>query len=76
MAESVEPDDNFDWEKKKERKPHSLSFSRGFEYKEIPLFLLKNHNIEMSLSTLKRRIESCPGWERPDYNIHEVRASI
>ena len=29
-------------------------FFRGFEYKEIRLFLLKNHNIEISLRTLKR----------------------
>ena len=33
-------------------------FFRGFEYKEIILLLLKNHGIEMSLRTLKRRIKS------------------
>ena len=52
-------------------------FFRGFEYKEIILLLLKNYNIEMSLSTLKRRIK---GYglrrQRPEYNINEVRASI
>ena len=52
-------------------------FFRGFEYKEIILLLLKNNNIEMSLSTLKRRIK---GYglrrQRPEYNISEVRASI
>ena len=32
-------------------------FFRGFEYEEIRLFLLKNPNIEISLSTLKRRIK-------------------
>jgi len=32
-------------------------FFRGFEYKEIRLFLFKNHCIEMSLSTLKLRIK-------------------
>ena len=32
-------------------------FFRGFAYKENSLFLFKNHGIEMSLSTLKRRIK-------------------
>lgn len=32
-------------------------FFRGFEYKEIFLFLFKNYGIEMSLSILKRRIK-------------------
>ena len=43
-------------------------FFRGFEYKEIRLFLFKNHGIEMSLSTLKRRIEHYGlRRQRPDY---------
>ena len=52
-------------------------FFGGFEYKEIILLLLKNYNIEMSLSTLKRRIKG-DGLrrQRPEYNINEVRASI
>ena len=32
-------------------------FFRGFEYEEMRLFVLKNHNIEISLRTLKRRIK-------------------
>ena len=52
-------------------------FFRGFEYKEIILLLLKNHGIEMSLRTLKRRIKSY-GLRRqqPEYNIDQVRASV
>ena len=50
---------------------------RGFEYKEIILLLLKNHGIEMSLRTLKRRIKSY-GLRRQqlEYNIDQVRASV
>lgn len=52
-------------------------FFRGFEYKEIILLLLKNHGIEMSLRTLKRRIKSY-GLRRQqlEYNIDQVRASV
>ena len=52
-------------------------FFRGFEYKEIRLFLFKNHCIEMSLSTLKRRIKQY-GLRRlrPDYDIDDLRESI
>ena len=32
-------------------------FFRGFKYEEIRMFLMKYHDIEMSLSTLKRRIK-------------------
>ena len=48
-------------------------FARGFEYKEIVLFLSKNH----SISTFKRRVKRY-GLRRqlPDYNIAEARASI
>ena len=54
-----------------------IIFFRGFEYKEIILLLLKNHGIEMSLRTLKRRIKSY-GLRRqqPEYNIDQVRASV
>ena len=55
----------------------AIIFFRGFEYKEIILLLLKNHGIEMSLRTLKRRIKSY-GLRRqqPEYNIDQVRASV
>ena len=37
----------------------------------------ENHDIKMSLSTLKRRIESYSlKRKRPDYNIDDVRASV
>ena len=52
-------------------------FFRGFEYKEIRLFLFKNHGIEMSLSTLKRRIKQYGlRRQRPDYDIDDMRESI
>ena len=52
-------------------------FFKGFEYKEIRLFLFKNHGIEMSLSTLKRRIKQYGlRRQRPDYDIDDVRESI
>ena len=52
----------YDFELRKEDEDSEESliryyFFRGFECKEIILLLLKNHNIEMSLSTLKRRIK-------------------
>lgn len=52
-------------------------FFRGFEYEYIRLFLLKNRNIESSLSILKRRLKHY--WQKrqqPDYNIDEVKLSI
>ena len=50
---------------------------RGFEYEEIRLFLLKDHNTEISLSTLKRQIKRYGlKRQRPDYNIDEVKVSI
>ena len=36
---------------------HYYFFRALHEYKEIRLLLLKNHNTEISLSTLKRRIK-------------------
>ena len=70
MAESVEPDDDFELGEEDEDSEESFIiryyYSRGLEYKEIFLLLLKNHNIEMSLSTLKRRIKSCLRRQRPD----------
>lgn len=52
-------------------------FYRGFEYKEIVLFLSKTHGIHMSISTFKRRVKRY-GLRRhlPGYNIDEARASI
>ena len=49
-------------------------FARGFEYKEIVLFLSKNH----SISTFKRRVKrnGLRIRQLPDYNIAEARASI
>ena len=47
MAESVEPDDDFELGKEDEDSKESLLryyFFRGFEYKEIILLLLKNHD--------------------------------
>ena len=47
MAESVEPDDDFELGKEDEDSEESLLryyFFRGFEYKEIILLLLKNHD--------------------------------
>ena len=39
--------------------------------------LKKNHDIQMGVSTLKRRIESYGlKIKRPDYNIDDVRASV
>ena len=52
-------------------------FFRGFEYKEIILLLLKNHGIERSLRTLKKRIKSY-GLRRqqPEYKIDQVRSAV
>lgn len=48
-------------------------FFRGFEYEGVRLFLKENHDIQMSLRTLKRRIESF-GLKRKrlDYNVNIV----
>ncbi|KAK2566452.1 hypothetical protein P5673_009971 [Acropora cervicornis] len=64
-------------EKKDEEGLIRYYFFRGFEYKEIRLFLFKYHGIEMSLSTLKRRIKQYGlRRQRPDYDIDDVRESI
>ena len=67
----------YDAEKDSEESFIRYYFFRGFEYKEIILLLLKNHGIEMSLRTLKRRIKSY-GLRRQqlEYNIDQVRASV
>ena len=80
MAETQFDDDEtgeYDTEQDSEESFIRYYFFRGFEYKEIILLLLKNHCIEMSLRTLKRRIKS-NGLRRqqPEYNIDQVRASV
>ena len=52
-------------------------FFRGFSYEEIRRLLQKNHAIEVSIRTLKRRIKSYGLRRRqPDYNIAHVRAVV
>lgn len=52
-------------------------FFKGFEYEEIRLLLYNYHDIELSLSTLKRRIRDF-GLQRrnPDYNLDIVRNAV
>ena len=80
MAETQFDDDEtgeYDAEQDSEESLIRYCFFRGFDYKEIILLLLKNHRIEMSLRTLKRRIKSY-GLRRqqPEHNIDQVRASV
>ena len=42
------------WRRRRSNSPY---FFRGLKYEEIRMFLMKYHDIEMSLSTLKRRIK-------------------
>ena len=52
-------------------------FFRGFEYEEVRVFLMKHHRIEMSLSTLKRRIKTYNLRRHlPDYDVDDLRAAI
>jgi hypothetical protein len=52
-------------------------FFRGFNYEEIRRFLQKNHAIEMSIRTLKRRIKSYGLRRRQaEYEIAHVREAI
>ena len=68
MAESGDFEDGDLGLPEEEEDEACIIFLRGFEYKEIRLFLFKNHGIEMSLSTLKRRIEQYGlRRQRPDY---------
>ena len=55
VAESEEKDGDFEVPEEKEDEEGLIRnyVFRGFEYKEIRLFLFKNHCIEMTLSTLK-----------------------
>lgn len=52
-------------------------FSKGFKYKEIIEFLTKNHSINMSITTLKRRIKLY-GLQRKnaDYDIDVITEKI
>ena len=48
----------------------SYYFRKGSKYKTIALLLKLRHNIEMSISTLKRRLQIF-GLQRTAYNITE-----
>ena len=48
----------------------SYYFRKGYKYKTITLFLKLRHNIEISIHTLKRRMQSF-GLQRTAYNITE-----
>ena len=48
----------------------SYYFRKGYEYKTIALFLKLQDNIEMSIRTLKRRLQSF-SLQRTAYNITE-----
>lgn len=52
-------------------------FYGGFKYDEIREFLEKNHDIDMSIATLKRRVKAY-GLKRknPEYDVNEVREKI
>ena len=52
-------------------------FYGGFKYDEIREFLEKNHDINMSIATLKRRVKAY-GLKRknPEYDVNEVREKI
>ena len=52
-------------------------FYRGFDYKEIILFLLQNHGIQMTMATFKRRLQRYRLRQQlPEYDIDEARAAI
>ena len=52
-------------------------FFKGFTYKEICLFLRRNHECNISLSTLKRKINQLDLRRRmPDYDMDVVRATV
>ena len=80
MAESCHFDDDFESEDVDEDSEEDLIWYyvfRGFEYKEMSLLLLKNYDVEISLSTLKRQIKSYGlRRRRPEYNMDEFKGSI
>ena len=80
MAESCQFDDKFESEDIDVDREEDLSryyFFRGFGYKDNVLLLLKNNDVEISLSTLKRRIKGYGlSRQRPEHNVNEVKASI
>ncbi|CAB3979164.1 Hypothetical predicted protein [Paramuricea clavata] len=52
-------------------------FFKGFTYEEIRMFLQRNHGLEISITTLKRRIKAYGLRRRePDYDVNEIRAAI
>ena len=52
-------------------------FFKGFTYKEIRMFLHRNHGCIVSLRTLKRKIKRIGLRRRmPDYEMDAVRASV
>ena len=61
-----------------ETKALKYYFSEGYEYEVILCFLLKYHEIEMSLRTLKERLKSLGLRRRKllDSNNQDVRARI
>ncbi|CAB4044964.1 Hypothetical predicted protein, partial [Paramuricea clavata] len=69
--------DHFETHEEDEESLIRYYFYRGFDYKEIVLFLLQNHDIQMRMATFKRRLRRY-GLRRqlPEYDIDEARASI
>jgi len=72
MADALIDEEHFD-----EEEIIRYYFFRGFSYEEIRMFLQRKHAIEISISTLKRRIKSY-GLRRKqvDYDIAQVREAI
>ena len=65
-------DDQFD-----EEEVVRYYFYRGFTYEEIRRFLKINHGLEISITTLKRRMKAYGLRRRmPDYEVGEIRAAI
>ena len=70
--DAVSQDDEFN-----EEEVVRYYFFRGFTYEEIRNFLQINHGLEISITTLKRRIKAY-GLKRrmPDYDVGQIRAAI
>ena len=65
-------DDQFD-----EEEVVRYYFYRGFPYEEIRRFLKINHGLQISITTLKRRMKAYGLRRRmPDYEVGEIRAAI
>ena len=52
-------------------------FFKGFTYREICIFLERNHECVVSITTLKRKVKQL-GFRRrmPCYNINAIRRNI